>query len=171
MATLAGGSPRKPVRSLDPDRLERVIAAASALMLVLLLAAVVRGRADWGRVPPLIWAHLATVAVALLLTPLMMLRRRGDRLHRALGWAWAAAMFATAILSLGIRVINRGGFSPIHILSLLTIVTVPALVVAARRHKIAAHRRRVRIILVAGLIVAGFFTLIPSRLLGHWLLG
>jgi len=171
MATLVEPPRQRRVKSLDPDMLERAIAAGSALMLAVLLAAIVRGHAQWVAVPPLIWAHLGTIALALALTPVMLLRRRGDRLHRRLGWTWAAAMFATALISLGIRVQHPGHFSLIHLFSLLTMVSVPTLLIAARRRNIARHRRTVRGLLVGGLLLAGFFTLIPTRLLGHWLLG
>lgn len=171
MATLAGTSERGPVQSLAPDLIERVIAAGAALMLALLLAAVARGHSQWRDVPALVWLHLGTIAVALAITPAMMLRRRGDRLHRRLGWVWAAAMFATALISLGVRTIRPGHFSLVHLFSVMTLVSVPLILVTARRHKVARHRRTVRGLLIGGLMVAGFFTLVPSRLLGHWLLG
>ena len=76
-----------------------------------MVAALIRGRAHWGEVSPLIWAHIATVMLAVLLTPVMLLRPRGDRLHRRIGWVWCAAMVITALLSLGIRVTNHGSLS------------------------------------------------------------
>jgi uncharacterized membrane protein len=99
----------------------------------------------------------------------LMLRTRGNRLHRQLGWAWAISMFTTALISFGIRLSNKGGFSLIHVLSAFTVVFVPAIVLRARRHQIAKHRRAVRGAVTGALLVAGFFTFPFNRLLGQWL--
>ena len=118
---------------------------------------------------PVIWAHLATVMLPLGLTPVQLLRRRGDAAHRTLGWIWAVSLFATALISFGIRDINDGGLSFIHIFSVVTIITVPMLVFAARYHRIARHRGAVRGLVAGALLTAGYFTLIPDRILGGWL--
>ena len=92
----------------------------------------IRGRAAWAEIGPLIWLHLATVMTPLAITPVQLLRRRGDGTHRALGWIWAVSLFGTALISFGIRDVNDGSLSFIHILSVVTIVAVPLLVLAAR---------------------------------------
>jgi uncharacterized membrane protein len=101
----------------------------------------------------------------------MLLRRRGDRLHRRIGWVWAAAMAITAASTFGIRGLNQGSFSLIHILSAWTLIQVPLIVWAARTHNIARHRRAVRAMVTGALIIAGVFTFPFDRLLGHWLFG
>lgn len=159
---------RKP---LAPDLIEKAIAAGTVAMLAALLVSIALGWRTWGRVPPLVWVHLLTIATALALTPVLMLRRRGDRWHRRLGWTWAVAMFGTGVTSLFIRGINDGGFSGIHLFSLLTIVSVPMLILTARAHKVQAHRSTVRWLIIGGLLIAGFFTFFPPRLLGFWLIG
>jgi uncharacterized membrane protein len=80
-------------------------------------------------------------------------------------------MAATALLSFGIRGINSGGFSPIHFLSALTLMLVPVIVISARRHQHAQHRGAVRGMVSGALLIAGFFTFAPDRLLGGWLFG
>ena len=101
----------------------------------------------------------------------MLLRPRGDRKHRQLGWVWCAAMFLTVFDSLWVRVINPGHFSYIHALSLFTLVQVPLIVLRARRHDWQRHRRSVRLMVTGALLIAGFFTFPFGRLLGHWLFG
>ena len=101
----------------------------------------------------------------------MMLRRRGDRLHRILGWIWVAAMFTTALVSFGIRLAIPGQLSWIHILSAATLVALVVLVRNARRHNVFAHRRTARAIVVGALLIAGFFTFPFHRMLGQWLFG
>ena len=162
---------KPPGNLLTVTKFDRVLAVGAVAMLVAMTAAIVRGRADWGSIPILVWPHLATIATALALTPVMLLRRRGDRLHRRLGWIWAAAMFLTAFDSLFIRMINRGGFSIIHILSVWTLLQVPVIVLAARRHDVARHRSAVRGMVLGALLIAGFFTFPFNRLLGQWLFG
>lgn len=155
--------------SREPDRFEKLSAAASLLLLAAVLIALARGQADWPKVPPLIWLHLGTILIALILTPIMLLRKRGDPRHRLLGWTWCASLAGTALFSFGIRDINLGGFSVIHLLSLWTLIQVPWIVWAARTHRHIAHRRAVRGMVVGALLVAGFFTFPLGRMLGHWL--
>jgi uncharacterized membrane protein len=157
--------------SLAPNRLDQLLAAGSAVLMAFVVMAIVEGRTDWLRVPPIVWAHIITILLALGLTPVMLLRRRGDRIHRRLGWIWASAMALTALLSFGIRGINSGGFSPIHFLSALTLMLVPVIVISARRHQHAQHRGAVRGMVSGALLIAGFFTFAPDRLLGGWLFG
>lgn len=162
---------RGPIPSLAPDRYERFLAAASAVLLLAVLAAIARGYPGWGRVPAIIWAHLLTILVALALTPAMLLRPRGTRLHRRLGAVWLAAMLATALLSLGVQTSKPPHFSPIHILSLVTILSVPAIWWTARAHRVARHRLAVRVLVTGALVLAGTFTFPFYRLLGTWLFG
>ena len=121
--------------------------------------------------PPVIWVHLATILVALLLTPVLLWRRRGDTRHRVYGYVWSGAMMLTALDSLFVHGNGPGRFSLIHVLSLFTLVMVPVLVLAARRHNAARHRRTVRGLIIGALLMAGFFTFPFDRLLGHWLFG
>ena len=155
--------------SLKPDAYEKFLAAAAAVLFVLVSIALLRSRDAWEELRPLIWLHLASVMLPLAITPVQLLRRRGDGVHRMLGWIWALSLFGTALISFGIRDVNDGDFSFIHIFSIITILTVPMLVFAARHHRIARHRRAVRGLVTGALLAAGYFTLIPSRILGGWL--
>ena len=154
-----------------PEAFDRILAVAAVALLAAVLAALARGFPEWGRVPAMVWAHILTILVALVLTPVMLLRPRGDAPHRALGWVWAIALFLTAALSFFVRTINPGGFSFIHLLSLLTIVQVPLIVRYARRHDWKRHRTAVRGMVTGALLVAGFFTFPFGRLMGTWLFG
>lgn len=153
------------------DRYERGLAIGAILLLVAVLVALVRGRAHWAAVPLPVWLHLATVVVALGLTPVMLLRPRGDRIHRLLGWIWALCLFVTAIVSFWIHQIDPDGFSVIHILSGWTVLTAPLIVWFGRRGNVRVHRRIVRGMTTGALLVAGFFTFPFGRMLGDWLFG
>ena len=162
-------TPRKV--SIKPDTFDRLLAAASLILLAALVTALARGQSEWGRVPTIVWAHIVTIFIAVALTPVMLLRRRGDRIHRRLGWVWAVALATTALFTFGIRGINQGAFSLIHILSAWTLIQVPLLVWHARHHNHAKHRAAVRGMVMGALLVAGFFTFPFDRLMGHWLFG
>lgn len=114
---------------------------------------------------PAIVVHVAAATLALALgAALMAWRRKGTGAHRVLGRAWVALMAITAIGSFWIR--TDGGFSWIHLLSIGTLAGLASAVVAARRRNVRAHRRAIISLYAGGLIVAGLFTLLPSRLLG-----
>ena len=169
MATLA--EPRKPARSIAPDSYETLLGIGAIILLVAVIVALAKGQAEWGRVPWVVWPHLATIIVALVLTPVMMFRRRGDGRHRILGTIWVGAMILTALFSFAIRSNPGGGFGWIHLLSIWTLVQVPWLWWRARSHNVAGHRRGVRGMVTGALLIAGFFTFPFDRLLGHWLFG
>jgi uncharacterized membrane protein len=162
-------APRKI--SIKPDNLDRALAAAAAILAVAIVTALLRGRSEWGQVPTLVWPHIATILIAVILTPVMLLRRRGDWWHRRLGWVWVTALAATAAVSFGIRGLNSGSLSLIHILSAWTFIQLPLIVWHARHHNLAKHRNAVRGMVIGALLIAGFFTFPFNRLLGHWLFG
>jgi len=165
-ATVRPTAPRHP---FAPDSYERVLSAAALALLVAVGVALGKGRAEWGEVPVIIWFHIATIVLALALTPIMLLRPRGDRLHRRLGWVWTTAMMATALSTFAIRTIDPGRLWFIHILSAWTLIQVPMLVWRARMHNHAGHRSSVRGMVTGALIIAGIFTFPFERLMGSWL--
>ena len=126
---------------------------------------------DWSLLltsPPAIQIHVAAALTALAIGIVVLIGVKGNRLHRTLGWTWVLAMATTAISSFFIHRLNPdgpGGFSLIHLLSGWTVIALPMAVHAARRHRIADHRRAMTGMFVGGLIVAGAFTFLPGRLM------
>lgn len=169
MASIAGGKRVPYSKPLAPDLFERILSAGAVVLLAAVIIAVFKGRPDWGQVPSGVWLHLSTIAIAVALTPVMLLRPRGTQSHRQLGWIWSGAMVFTAFSSLFVRDINHGGFSFIHILSVWTLIQVPVIVWSARTHNVKRHRSAVRGMVTGALLIAGFFTFPFNRLLGHWL--
>lgn len=172
MATQAahGRKGRKKAK-LAPNLFEKILAVLAVAMLLAVVAALAAGAGHWGRLPALVWFHLATIGVALVLSPVILLRRRGDKWHRRSGYVWAAAILATAVASFWIRGANPGRLSSIHLLSAFTLMLLPLVILAARRHRVAAHRLGIQAAVAGTLLVAGFFTFVPGRILGDWLLG
>lgn len=118
--------------------------------------------------PLAVQIHVVTALAAICLTPIQLLRRRRDGLHRATGYLWVCAMAATAISAFWIselRVIGR--FSPIHLLSVYVLWSLWVAINAARRGQIDLHRRAMTDTAFWGLGVAGAFTFVPGRLMSR----
>ncbi|MBU1352256.1 MAG: DUF2306 domain-containing protein [Gammaproteobacteria bacterium] len=123
---------------------------------------------------PIIAIHLAAALAATALGPIALWARKGrtqrPRLHRAAGYAWVTLMVATAVSAIFISGGNGprwGSFGLIHLLIPLTLgMLVVSFVLLARRN-IVGHRQTMQYIYVGACVVAGGFTLLPNRLLGH----
>ncbi len=120
--------------------------------------------------PPAIHVHLAATLAALALGMAMLVRRKGTVWHKRLGWLWVLLMLTAAVSSFRITGVS-GSFSPIHALSLLVLILVPAAVIAIRRGKVATHRKAMISLFIGALIIPGLFTLLPARLLGGLVFG
>lgn len=153
---------------------ERLVLGAGAGVGGLILLAFVQAAANGrllvaGQHDLWLGLHLVSVIPAIPVGAYVLLRRKGDRLHRMLGRAWAGMMMAAALSSFGLHGLT-GGLSWIHLLSILVLVSIPRGVFQAIRHDIKAHRRTMALTYM-GLVGAGVFTLLPGRLLGSWLFG
>jgi uncharacterized membrane protein len=113
---------------------------------------------------PLILVHVAAACGALLLGGLTLFLRKGTKLHKMFGRTWVVLMLVTALVSFGIQ--RSGHFSAVHVLSVITLVSVSAALFAAAKGRISAHRRGMTAVYVS-LVVAGIFTLLPGRRLGY----
>lgn len=120
---------------------------------------------------PAIQLHLAATLAALGLGIAIFLKRKGTAGHKALGRSYVAAMVTAAGSSFWITEINDGRFSLIHLLSVITFVTLAYAVWQVRRGNVTAHKSAMVALFVGGLGIAGFFTLVPGRLLGQALFG
>lgn len=116
---------------------------------------------------PAVHIHLAATILALALGALMLIRRKGTVSHRTLGWIWVGLMLTAAISSFWVTGLRSGGFSPIHILSVVVLVSVPAAIYAIRNGRVNTHRRAMQVLFFSGLVLPGLLTLLPGRLLGR----
>jgi len=115
--------------------------------------------------PPIPWHAFAALA-ALVIGGAQLALPKGTTRHRVMGYAWAALMLVIAISSFWIQQIRLiGPFSPIHILSIIVLITVPLAVWHAHMHRVAKHRRVMISLYVFALIGAGVFTLLPGRIM------
>jgi uncharacterized membrane protein len=115
--------------------------------------------------------HMTAALGALLLGIAVLLRPKGTRVHKAMGRVWVASMAATAISSFWILEIRDGaGFSPIHVLSVVTLIALARAIWAIRHGNARAHKINM-ISAFAGTAIAGAFTLLPGRIIGDFLFG
>ena len=97
---------------------------------------------------------------------------KGTLPHRTLGWIWVALMVLVAASSFWIHTIRLvGPWSPIHLLSIFTLVMLPLAVWKAHTHQVADHRRAMILIFSGALVIAGLFTLVPGRIMHRVLFG
>lgn len=113
---------------------------------------------------PVITTHIAAAAGALVFGAAALIMRKGTPTHKLFGRIWVALMVITALASFGIR--SSGSFSWIHLLSVFTLAALAASIYAAVQGNVQRHRRTM-ISIYTSLVIAGAFTLLPGRLLGH----
>lgn len=123
---------------------------------------------------PVIAIHLTAALGAVATGPVALWARKGraqrPRLHRAFGYAWVTLMIVAAVSAIFIRdraMPNLAGFTPIHILVPVTLGSLFFAFRALARGDIAAHRMLMQRLYLGACVVAGLFTLLPQRLLGH----
>ena len=115
--------------------------------------------------------HLAAAIGTLLAGVLLLAGVKGRSWHKRLGWSWVALMAATAISSFWLQRLQPGSFSWIHGLSGWVLVVLPAAVYAARRRRVAVHRRMMMGLFIGGPVIAGGFALLPGRLIWRVVFG
>ena len=121
---------------------------------------------------PAMPVHAFAAMTAFMLGIVQLAAPKGTLPHRTLGWIWVCLMLAVAISSFWIHAIRLvGPWSPIHLLSIFVLITVPLAVWKAHRHQVAGHRRIMISIFSGALVIAGLFTLLPGRIMHAVVLG
>lgn len=121
---------------------------------------------------PAIPLHAFAAMAALVLGLVQFAAPKGTLPHRTIGWIWVVLMAVVAASSFWIHQIRLvGPFSPIHVLSIFTLVVLPLAVWRAHTHRVADHRRMMIFIFAGALVVAGLFTLLPGRIMHHVIFG
>lgn len=120
---------------------------------------------------PAIKVHLFAALAALVLGAALMALRKGRRFHRLAGWAWVALVAVTAGSTLFITSLTPGRWSLLHLLTGWVLIILPLAVIAARRHAVAQHRRRMMGLFYGGFAINLFVALIPGRTLWAMFLG
>src|SRR5262245_60592330 len=115
---------------------------------------------------PAIQLHAFAAMGAFALGILQFVAPKGTLPHRTMGWIWVTLMVIVAGSSCWIHQIRLlGPWSPIHLISIFTLVALPLAIFAARRHRVLTHRRAMVAIFTGSLVIAGLFTFVPGRLM------
>jgi uncharacterized membrane protein len=115
---------------------------------------------------PEVQIHAFAAITAFALGLVQLSAPKGTLPHRTLGWVWVVLMLvisASSFLLHGIRM--WGPWSPIHILSVFTPIMLVLAVLAARGHRVRAHRIMMTSLFAGALVLAGLFTLVPGRIM------
>ena len=115
---------------------------------------------------PAIPLHAFAAMAAFALGLVQFAAPKGTLPHRTIGWIWVLLMVSVAISSFWIHTIRLvGPFSPIHLLSIFTLIVLPIGVWRAHRHRAADHKRIMTMIFAGALVIAGLFTFLPGRIM------
>jgi uncharacterized membrane protein len=115
---------------------------------------------------PAIPVHAFAAMAAFVLGVVQFAAPKGTLPHRTIGWIWVILMLAVALSSFWIHQLKLWGpWSPIHLLSILVIVSVPLAVWKAHHHEVVDHRRIMIMVFAGALVIAGLFTLLPGRIM------
>ena len=113
--------------------------------------------------------HLVTVVPCFFIGTILLLIKKGTKTHKLWGRAYMILMFFTAFVTLfmpadvGPRFLNHFGY--IHLLSFLTLWTVPSAYFAIKKGNVKSHKRKMILLYFGALIIAGGFTFFPGRYL------
>ncbi|TWC06784.1 putative membrane protein [Bradyrhizobium macuxiense] len=124
---------------------------------------------------PAIPLHAFAAMAAFVLGSIQLAAPKGTLPHRTLGWIWVILMLVVAGSSFWIHQIRLlGPWSPIHLLSIFSLVMLVLGVMAARSHNVRSHKFTMIGIFFGALVIAGLFTLMPGRIMhavifGQWL--
>ena len=117
-------------------------------------------------------SHAITALVAVIIGAIQLISAKGTRQHQVLGYLWVSMMMYVSISSFFISEIQLwGAFSPIHLLSAWTVITLCTGIYFARTGNIKAHQLNMQLLYGPALILTGLFTLLPSRVMGQMLFG
>ena len=116
--------------------------------------------------PLAIQLHACAALAAFALGAVQLARVKGTVSHRGLGYSWVGLMLIVALSSFWIHDLRVWGpWSPIHLLSILTLAMLPLGLWYARRHSVRGHKLTMLGLFAGALVIAGIFTLAPGRIL------
>lgn len=117
----------------------------------------------------LMYAHLLTVLPCVFLGAYLLLAKKGGKIHRKLGISYMVLMVITAILALfmearvGPKLLNHFGY--LHLFSILVLWTVPTALIQVKKGNIKSHQRKMVLLYIGAIGIAGGFTFAPGRYL------
>jgi len=128
--------------------------------------------------PWLMQLHLATVLPATILGAWLLLGKKGDTRHRALGKLYLGLMLVTALSTIGMPAyigptltLGPLRLGLLHLFVPLTLHGVWSALATVRRGDIQGHKRAMVGLYVGALLIAGALSFAPGRLMHRLLFG
>ena len=116
--------------------------------------------------------HAIMAIIAIILGGIQLSMKKGGTIHKLLGRIWIGLMMFVAITSFFINEIKLWCvYSPIHLLSFLTIFTLGVGIYFVRVGNVKRHKQTMIALYFFALILTGFFTLMPGRVMHQILIG
>lgn len=116
--------------------------------------------------------HAIAAMIAIILGGVQVSMKKGGKTHKLLGRIWVGLMLIVSFSSFFIHEIQLwGAYSPIHLLSLWTIFSVGLALYYVRIGNIKRHKQVMVALYGFALILTGFFTLLPGRVMHQVVFG
>ena len=116
----------------------------------------------------MIVSHLFLAFTALIIGSVNLFSKKGTQRHKFIGWFWIIFMTYVAVSSFWIKELNDGVFSWIHLLSIITLISLILSIIAIKLRFIKIHSL-LMIGTYIGLFIAGIFTLMPGRYIANFI--
>lgn len=110
--------------------------------------------------------HVGFAIISFFVGIMIFWRRKGNTSHKRWGKFWVLTMAGTALTSFFINEIRLVGlFSPIHLISIFTLISLYMAIKYVLAGKIAEHQRVMKRVFVGGMLIAGGLTFLPGRIM------
>ena len=115
---------------------------------------------------PAVQVHAFAAMAAFALGIVQLTAPKGTLPHRTVGYIWVTLMVVVCATSFWIHDLRVWGpWSPIHLLSIFTLGALPFAILHARGHRVLQHRNAMIALFGGALLIAGFFTFLPGRIM------
>ena len=116
--------------------------------------------------------HAIAAMIAIILGGIQLYMKKGGTIHKFLGRAWVGLMLIVSVSSFFIHKIKLwGAYSPIHLLSIWTIFSLGLAIYFVRVGNIKRHKQVMLALYGFALILTGFFTFMPGRVMHQIVFG
>lgn len=116
--------------------------------------------------------HAIAAMIAIILGGVQLYMKKGGAIHKLLGRLWVGLMLMVSVSSFFIHEIKLwGAYSPIHLLSIWTILSLGLAIYFVRVGNIKRHKQVMLALYGFALILTGFFTLMPGRVMHQIIFG
>lgn len=115
---------------------------------------------------PAVQIHVYAALLAFVTGAWVLWRRKGNSSHKRWGKVWVVLMVITASTSFFINEIRLlGPFSPIHLISLWTMIALYLAIKQVRLGNIESHKRSMKATFIGAMGIAGALAFAPGRLM------